>query len=114
MSDEEAVTLALKDPIFFGHIVDCYQDKLNRYIARIGIKNADDRADGSTAVFEVTEFERPSQSEFPTEKVYGDIDHSGLRLITCTGTYDHGTERYSHNLIVYGKLVRVTEVEQTE
>jgi sortase (surface protein transpeptidase) len=63
------------------------------------------RVDGSIAVFAVTKLERPEQSSFPTREVYGDINHAGLRLITCTGVYDRDVLRYSHNLIVYAKLV---------
>lgn len=63
-----------------------------------------DREDGTTAVFEVTELKRVSQSDFPTREVYGDLDYAGLRLITCTGTYNHGVQRYSHNLIVFARL----------
>lgn len=64
-----------------------------------------DREDGSTAHFQVSYFERYDQSEFPTEKVYGNINYAGLRLITCTGTFNKGKQRYSHNLVVYAKLV---------
>lgn len=64
-----------------------------------------ERKDGSTAVFAVTEMERNSQDDFPTEKVYGKLPYAGLRLITCTGVYDRNSLRYSHNLIVYAKLV---------
>lgn len=63
-----------------------------------------ERSDGSIAVFEVTSLERVKQSEFPTQKVYGKTDHAGLRLVTCTGLYDKGSLRYSHNLIVYAAL----------
>lgn len=63
-----------------------------------------DREDGSTAVFEVTNMERHLQSGFPTEQVYGNIDHAGLRLITCSGIFNKGIQRYSHNLIVFAKL----------
>ncbi len=66
------------------------------------------RADGSLAIFAVEALERHPQSGFPTVQVYGDLDHAGLRLITCTGTYDHGTLRYSHNLIVFAKLVGIS------
>ncbi len=62
------------------------------------------RADGTTAEFEITAFERVEQDAFPTQKVYGNIDHAGLRLVTCTGTYNKGELRYTHNLIVYAKL----------
>ncbi len=64
-----------------------------------------DREDGSTAHFQVVSLERPKQSEFPTERVYGNIDHAGLRLITCTGIYVKGKQRYTNNLIVYARLV---------
>lgn len=64
-----------------------------------------DRRDGSTARFEVTHLERHPQSGFPTEAVYSDIDHAGLRLITCTGVYDRGKQVYTHNLIVFARLI---------
>lgn len=64
------------------------------------------RADGSTAHFKVVEMERNLQSTFPTKKVYGDIQHAGLRLVTCSGTFDRGKQRYSHNLVVYAALVQ--------
>lgn len=64
-----------------------------------------DREDGTTAHFKVESLERPSQAAFPTQRVYGNIDHAGLRLITCSGIYVRGTARYTHNLIVYARLV---------
>jgi hypothetical protein len=64
-----------------------------------------DRADGSTAEFEVEYFERYEQADFPTEKVYGMTDYPSLRLITCSGVYDKGVRRYSHNTVVYARLV---------
>lgn len=65
------------------------------------------REDGTTAVFIVTEMGRYGQSaeEFPTAKVYSDLPYAGLRLITCSGYFDRGTQRYSHNLVVYARLV---------
>lgn len=62
------------------------------------------REDGTTAVFVVTNAERYDQDDFPTQKVYGKTDYPSLRLITCTGIYNHGTQRYSHNLVVYATL----------
>jgi sortase (surface protein transpeptidase) len=64
-----------------------------------------DREDGTTATFAVESLERHEQAGFPTVKVYSDLPYAGLRLITCTGVYDHGSLRYSHNLIVFAKLV---------
>lgn len=63
------------------------------------------RADGSIAEFEVEYLERYSQDSFPTEKVYGMTEYPSLRLITCSGVYNKGVMRYSHNLVVYAKLV---------
>lgn len=62
------------------------------------------RADGTIATFVVTDKERVIQENFPSEKVYGAMDHPGLRLVTCTGIYDRGETRYTHNLIVYAEL----------
>jgi len=64
-----------------------------------------DREDGTTAVFEVKTLERYEQDNFPTSLVYGDIDHAGLRIITCSGTYNRDTLRYDHNLVVYAELI---------
>jgi LPXTG-site transpeptidase (sortase) family protein len=64
------------------------------------------RNDNTTAIFTVTETEDLSQTQFPTEKVYGDLDYAGLRLITCTGVFSHTSQRYSHNLIIYAELTR--------
>lgn len=63
-----------------------------------------ERADGTTATFVVESKERVPQDNFPTEKVYGQIDYAGLRLVTCSGVFNKGTQEYSHNLIVYARL----------
>jgi LPXTG-site transpeptidase (sortase) family protein len=65
------------------------------------------RKDGKTAVFTVTRVARFSKSEFPSQTVYGPIDHAGLRLITCGGTYDAARHRYLDNVIVFAKLESV-------
>lgn len=51
MSDEEAVALALKEKAFFGHIVLRYEDKLLRYIRRLGIHNEEDQKDVLQNIF---------------------------------------------------------------
>lgn len=51
MSDEEAVALALHEKAFFGHIVLRYEDKLSRYIRRLGVGNEDDRKDVLQNIF---------------------------------------------------------------
>lgn len=50
-----------------------------------------DREDGITAEFAVERIEQHPKAEFPTRDVYGWVDHAGLRLITCGGSFDRGT-----------------------
>jgi sortase (surface protein transpeptidase) len=63
------------------------------------------RADGSTAKFKVTALKQFSQSDFPTQEVYGNIKYPGLRLITCGGAFDKQTESYTQNTVVYAFMV---------
>lgn len=63
------------------------------------------RADGTEVTFEVDYFVRYPQEEFPTELVYGTLSYPALRLVTCTGTYQKGEQRYTHNLVVYANMV---------
>lgn len=72
---------------------------------RIGDTVQISRQDGAELTFEITELHRYPQSDFPTLDVYGMTNYPALRLVTCTGIYDHGKQQYSHNLVVYGKLV---------
>lgn len=51
MNDEEMVKMALRERAFFGHIVERYQEKMSRYIARLGVHNPDDRDDVLQEVF---------------------------------------------------------------
>ena len=61
------------------------------------------RKDGSTAGFVVTRVEHFAKSRFPTKKVCGNIDHAGLRLITCGGL-DASTNRFDENVVVFAEL----------
>lgn len=62
------------------------------------------RADDTTAVFGVTRVQRVPKDDFPTEAVYGDLDHAGLRLVTCGGTFDRRAGHYRDNVVVYAEL----------
>ncbi|MBW3658031.1 MAG: class F sortase [Actinobacteria bacterium] len=62
------------------------------------------RADGVPAVFRVTRVEQHAKDAFPTAAVYGDIDHAGLRLITCGGAFDRRARSYEDNLVVFAAL----------
>jgi sortase (surface protein transpeptidase) len=62
------------------------------------------RNDGKTAVFTITRVAQFSKSRFPSKAVYGPIDHAGLRLITCGGTYDAAGHTYLDNVVVFARL----------
>lgn len=61
------------------------------------------RRDGTTVVFRVTRVSRFTKAHFPTNLVYGNIDHAGLRLITCDG-FDAAGRAYLDNLVVFAML----------
>lgn len=63
------------------------------------------RKDGSTATFRVVRVQHFAKSRFPTKKVYGDIDHPGLRLITCGGL-DASTNKFNENVVVFADLAQ--------
>ena len=62
------------------------------------------RADGSVAVFVIDEVQRYPKDDFPTKTVYGDIDHAGLRIITCGGAFDDAAGHYLDNIVVFASL----------
>lgn len=68
-----------------------------------------EREDGIKAVYQVYDLESVPIDDFPTEKVYGKIKNSEIRLITCAGDYNDLTRRFSQNTIVYAALVDVIE-----
>jgi sortase (surface protein transpeptidase) len=63
------------------------------------------RADGSTAVFRVTEVGLYPKDRFPTAEVYGLVPGPELRLITCGGTFDWARHSYLSNVVVYATAV---------
>lgn len=67
------------------------------------------RTDGRTAVFTVHKVGQYTKEKFPTEDVYGNLDHAGLRLITCAGPFDPETRRYPDNIVVFAKLTDVRQ-----
>lgn len=62
------------------------------------------RRDGSVAVFQVTQVRQYPKNRFPTDAVYGTINHAGLRLITCGGDYDSSRRSYVDNIVVFARL----------
>ena len=63
------------------------------------------RKDGSAPVFRVTRVAKFPKTQFPTNLVYGNIDHPGLRLITCGGTFNSQSGHYEDNIVVFADLV---------
>jgi LPXTG-site transpeptidase (sortase) family protein len=78
----------------FEHLADL------KYGDRINI----DRRDGSTVAFRVTRVSVFKKSHFPTRLVYGNIDHVGLRLITCDG-FSATQHAYLDNVVVFAMLI---------
>ncbi|WP_277453631.1 class F sortase [Janibacter sp. DB-40] len=64
-----------------------------------------DRADGTTATFEVTQVKKSPKDDFPRIDVYGATAGPELRIITCGGTYDEDARRHLENVIVFAELV---------
>jgi sortase (surface protein transpeptidase) len=100
---------ALGPAVIAGHVT---WDGAPAVFHRLGTMRRGDqmtvtRKDGKTAVFTVTRVARFSKSRFPSRAVYGPIDHAGLRLITCGGTYDAARHRYLDNVVVFARLEAV-------
>lgn len=51
MSDEEIVTMTLREPGLFGHIIERYESPLGRYVTRLGVKQAEDQQDVLQEIF---------------------------------------------------------------
>jgi hypothetical protein len=66
------------------------------------------RADGSKPTFRVTRVEQSPKDQFPTKLVYGNIEHPGLRLITCGGSFNSQTGHYEDNIVVFADLIATT------
>ena len=63
------------------------------------------RKDGNKPVFRVTRVAQFQKDQFPTTLVYGNIDHAGLRLITCGGSFNRATGHYEDNIVAFADLV---------
>ena len=58
-------------------------------------------AGGASQAFIVDRSEQVTKATFPSDRVYGPVTRSELRLITCGGAFDYATHHYLSNLIVY-------------
>jgi hypothetical protein len=64
--------------------------------------------DGVTDHYRVTSTAVYPKVSFPTGLVYGPLPYRGLRLITCSGSFDPNTGHYADNLIVFARLTART------
>lgn len=65
------------------------------------------RKDGKVAVFRIDGVRSYPKDKFPTEEVYGNLDHAGLRLITCGGVFDPDKGSYESNIVAFASLASV-------
>jgi hypothetical protein len=98
---------ALGPAVIVGHVD--WAGELGLFYYLKDLTSADDitvtRADGTQARFRVTSNEEFPKDEFPTDAVYGNLDHAGLRLITCGGEFDRQAHSYTDNIIVFADLI---------
>jgi len=77
----------------------------NLYKLKTGDQVTVTRKDGTRPVFRVTKVEQFPKDRFPTTLVYGNIEHAGLRLITCGGSFNRQTGHYEDNIVAFADLV---------
>jgi sortase (surface protein transpeptidase) len=63
------------------------------------------RPDGATTRFLVGRLEQHPKTALPTNRIWTKANRPLLRLITCTGSFDHTTRHYRDNLIVYASPI---------
>lgn len=64
-----------------------------------------ERADGTSATFEVDRVEQHGKTRFPTDDVYYPTPEPTLRLVTCGGDFDTDARSYTDNVVVFAELV---------
>ncbi|MEU6868769.1 class F sortase [Streptomyces sp. NPDC046876] len=62
------------------------------------------RRDNKTVTFTVDRVAEYPKAEFPTLEVYKNLDHAGLRLVTCGGNFDPKKRYYDSNVVVFARM----------
>ncbi|MEU9032446.1 class F sortase [Streptomyces sp. NPDC048383] len=62
------------------------------------------RRDNKTVTFTVNKVAEYPKAQFPTLEVYKNLDHAGLRLVTCGGDFDPKKHYYDSNVVVYASM----------
>ncbi|MCJ1676589.1 class F sortase [Streptomyces sp. APSN-46.1] len=65
------------------------------------------RRDNKTATFTVDRVAEYPKAEFPTLEVYKNLDHAGLRLVTCGGDFDPKKHYYDSNVVVFARMTGI-------
>jgi sortase (surface protein transpeptidase) len=63
------------------------------------------RADGTMPTFRISRVAQYPKDQFATTAVYGNLNHPGLRLITCGGSFNRRTGHYRDNIVVFADLI---------
>jgi sortase (surface protein transpeptidase) len=63
------------------------------------------RAGAPDVTFAVYEVREVAKAAFPTDLVYGNTPGAELRLVTCSGVFDHAAGHYVDNTVVLARLV---------
>lgn len=95
--------------VILGHVtVGQYGDGVFRKLDRLhaGSRVSVRLQDGATADFSVDSVDTVAKDQFPTQKVYGNVNRPELRLITCGG--QRTSEGYLDNVVVYASLTGST------
>ncbi|WP_328479459.1 class F sortase [Streptomyces sp. NBC_00377] len=96
--------------VILAHVtVGRYGDGVFRHLDRLrrGDRIGARLENGTTARFAVTEVTTVDKAEFPTERVYGNVNRPELRLITCGGP--RTGDGYRDNVIVFAALTPAGE-----
>lgn len=91
--------------VILGHVtVGAYGDGVFRRLGELhrGEKIVTRLANGTAAVFAVTDVRTVSKAHFPSGEVYGNVNRPELRLITCGGK--RTGDGYLDNVIVFAAL----------
>jgi hypothetical protein len=62
------------------------------------------RADGTSVRFRTYAVDTYLKAEFPTDKVFAELDHPELKLISCGGALDKVNHTYDSNIVVSARL----------
>lgn len=78
---------------------------INLRAMRVGDLIGVDRADRTTAVFQVRRVASYSRTNYPNSIVYRTTGRASVHLITCDGSFDPAIGHHVNNLVVFADLV---------